>query len=385
MKAKTIQQMSGLLIAMLISSVAHGSTLDKTDVSFSGYIKADAMFSSYGNGTLGSANLGRDFYVPSLTPVGSTEEDTQFDSHMKQTRFRFTTNTDLSNNQKITGVIEFDFQATPNGNERISNSYEPRVRHAFIKYQNWTIGQTWSTFQDVGALPESVDFIGTTDGTIFDRQVMIRYRHKNFEFALENPETTVTPFGGGARIVTDDNSLPDAVVRYTHKSDWGHIALAGLFRQLSYIDGDAIDTTESSYGVSLTGKILLGKDDLRFMLNTGRGLGRYIGLNTANGAVLDANGELQAIDSSGISIAYRHIWSEQWRSSVMYSAFAADNDTALTGTAVTKTTYSTRVNLMYSPSKELTFGGELSYAKREIESGLEGDFNRLQFTAKYAF
>lgn len=385
MKIKNTQQISGLLIAMLVSSVSYGSTLDKTNVSFSGYIKADAMFSSYQNGTLGSANLGRDFYVPSLTPVGSTEEDTQYDSHMKQTRFRFTTNTELSNNQKITGVIEFDFQATPNGNERITNSYEPRVRHAFIKYQSWTIGQTWSTFQDVGALPESVDFIGTTDGTIFDRQVMIRYRYDNFEFALENPETTVTPFGGGARIVTDDNTLPDAVVRYTHKSDWGHLALAGLLRQLTYIDGDAIDSTESSYGLSLTGKILLGKDDVRFMLNTGRGLGRYIGLNTANGAVLDADGELQAIDSSGISLAYRHVWSEQWRSNLMYSAFSADNNTALTGTAVTKTTYSTRVNLMYSPSKELTFGGELSYAKREIESGLKGDFNRLQFTAKYAF
>lgn len=385
MNTKTPLSIAGFLTTLLASAASNANVLDKTDVSFSGYIKADGMFSSYSDGSLGAGNLGRDFYVPALVPVGGADENTQFDAHIKQTRFRFTTNTDLANNEQITGVIEFDFQATPDGNERISNSYEPRIRHAFLKYNNWLIGQTWSTFQDVSALPESVDFIGTTDGTIFNRQVMVRYTNNNFEFALENPETTVTPFGGGGRIVTDDNSLPDAVARYTIKRDWGHVKVAGLIRQLSYVSGDDIDTSETSYGLSITGKVLFGKDDLRFMLNTGTGMGRYIGLNTANGAVLDSNGELQAIDSSGISIAYRHIWNEQWRSNFMYSAFSADNDTNLTGTAVTKQTSSVRANLMYSPTKELTFGGELAYAKRETESGLEGDLNRIQFTAKYAF
>lgn len=385
MKTKIAPTIALIFAGMSSVGTTHANVFDKTNVTFSGYIKADAMFSSYSDGTLGSGSIGRDFYIPSLTPVGGQEEDTQYDAHIRQTRFRFTTNTDLSSGDKITGVLEFDFHATPDGNERISNSYEPRIRHAFIKYKNWLIGQTWSTFQDVRTLPESIDFIGVTDGTIFDRQVMVRYTQGGFEIALENPETTVTPFGGGARIVTDDNSMPDLAARYTVKGDWGHVAVAGLLRQLSYVSGDTIDTNESSYGISLTGKFNFGQDDLRVMANFGSGLGRYLALNAANSAVLDANNELQAIDSTGITIAYRHLWSEQWRSNLMYSAFSADNDIALTGTAVTKETYSARANLLYSPSKELTFGAEYAYAKREVESGADGDMSRIQFSAKYVF
>ncbi|TRY32194.1 porin [Aliiglaciecola sp. M165] len=346
------------------------------------------MFSSYSDGTLPSGSIGRDFYIPSLTPVSGNDEDTQFDAHIRQTRFRFTTNTDLDNGEKVTGVLEFDFHATPNGNERISNSFEPRIRHAFIKYQNWLIGQTWSTFQDVKALPETLDFIGATDGTIFDRQAMVRYTSGNLEFALENPETTVTPFGGGGRIVTDDNSVPDLVARYTFKGDWGHVAVAGLLRQLAYVNkqgGADIDSTETSAGISLTAKFNLGQDDLRLMANFGSGLGRYLALNAVNGAVLNENNELEAIDSYGVSVAYRRVWSEKWRSNFTYSMFSADNDVALTGTSATKETYSARANILYSPSKELTFGAEYAFAKRELENGADGDMNRLQFSAKYAF
>ncbi|WJG08831.1 DcaP family trimeric outer membrane transporter [Aliiglaciecola sp. LCG003] len=377
-----------LAITGLTTFNTQANILDKTDVKFSGYVKADAMFSSYSDGTLAAGNIGRDFYLPSLTPVGGNEESTQFDAHIKQTRFRFTTNTNLDNNETVTAVIELDFHATPDGNERVSNSYEPRVRHAFIKYNNWLIGQTWSTFQDVRTLPETLDFIGTTDGTIFVRQAMVKYSSGGFEVSLENPETTISPFGGGARIVGDDNTLPDLAARYTFKGDWGHFAVAGLLRQLEYVDkqGSAnIDTTETSAGISLTAKFMLGQDDLRLMATFGSGLGRYLALNAVNGAVLNANNELEAIDSSGISIAYRHLWNDTWRSNFTYSMFSADNDTALTGTATTKQTYSARANILFSPSKELTFGAEYAYAKRELETGADGDMSRLQFSAKYAF
>ncbi|KTF07689.1 porin [marine sediment metagenome] len=67
------------------------------------------------------------------------------------------------------------------------------------------MGQTWTTFMDVGSLPESLDFIGTTDGITFARQVMVRYTNGGLQLALENPESTITPFGGGSRITSDDS------------------------------------------------------------------------------------------------------------------------------------------------------------------------------------
>lgn len=382
--------MSPLLLLACFTQpyIGQANPLNNTELDFSGYVKLDAIASSYSDGTLAPGNIGRDFYIPGLTPVGGAKEDTQFDAHIRQSRFRFTSSTKLDNQETIKAVLEFDMQVVPDGDERISNSHQPRIRHAFLTYKNWLFGQTWTTFQDVSALPETLDFIGVTDGTIFSRQAMVRYTRGRFQIALENPESTITPFGGGTRIVSDDNALPDLVLRYNHQREWGHFSVAALVRQLAYSnqqDGNNIDTTETSYGISVGAKINFGENDLRLMFNSGAGLGRYSALNTANGSVLDENNQLQSIDSTGYAIAYRHIWNGQWRSNLTYSAFSADNDKALTGLNVTQSTWSSRANLLYSPANALTFGAEYTFAKRKLENGLEGDMNRLQFSAKYAF
>ncbi|WP_018983829.1 DcaP family trimeric outer membrane transporter [Salinimonas chungwhensis] len=364
----------------------NAATLDDTKVSFSGYIKTDALISDYSDGTLASGSIGREFYIPSLTPVGGPDEDVQFDAHIRQSRFRFTTETPADGNETIKGVLELDFLVTDGGNERISSSYLPRVRHAYIQYKNWLVGQTWTTFMDVSILPETLDFIGVTDGITFNRQTMLRYTNGGLQIALENPETTVTPFGGAGRIVADDNSVPDLIAAYTMQDDWGHVKVAGLVRQLSYNDGALIDDDETGYGIAISSKINLGSgDDIRMMFNTGVGMGRYSSLNTANGVVITQDNQLETIDSYGYSLAYRHMWSERARSSVTFSALNVDNDTALTGMGVTESTYSTRVNYLYSPTSAITVGAEYTFAKREIEAGLEGDMNRIQISAKYAF
>jgi hypothetical protein len=255
-----------------------------------------------------------------------------------------------------------------------------------VTYNKWLVGQTWMTFFNVGALPENLDFVGPAESTIFGRQPMIRYTNGPWQFALENPETTVTPYGGGGRIVTDDNNAPDAVLRYNMKGDWGTFTVAGLYRQLSYDNGSTIDDSTTSYGISVSGKFVFGnKDDFRWMASTGKGLGRYMGLNTANGAVLDENGRLHAIDSTGIFGSYRHLWNDKWRSNLTLGYLTVDNDTELTGTGVTKNASSMHFNLIYSPQPKLDFGVELLLADREIESGADGDMTRLQFSAKYAY
>ncbi|GLS26375.1 DcaP family trimeric outer membrane transporter [Marinibactrum halimedae] len=357
-----------------------------TDVSLKGYVKFDAMATSFDEGSLGSGNLGRDFYIPSLTPVGGEDEDVITDFHARQTRFALSTNTKLGEDT-IKTYIELDFLVTPDGNERISNSYTSRMRHAFITYNKWLLGQTWTTFMDVGALPETLDFIGNTDGISFGRQAMIRYTNGPWQFAVENPESTITPFGGGGPIVTDDNSMPDFVARYTYKNDNLTLVSALLLRELTYNDtATNIEESTNSYGLSVTGKLKLGStDDLKFGFVGGSGMGRYFALNIANGAVLDENNELEAIDAYGGFIAYRHFWNDKWRSSITYSANSIDNDTELTGLSVSSSSSSARVNLLYSPHPLLTFGGELALANREIETGDDGNMARLQFSATLKF
>lgn len=358
-----------------------------TTVTYGGYVKADIFVSDYSDGDLAAGSAGRDFYIPGTIPIGGTDEDPDLDMHVKESRFFLKTDTDIGGS-KLSSYFEMDFLLSGSGDERISNSYNPRLRHAFITYDGWLMGQTWSTFQDPGALSESLDFVGPAEGTVFARQTQIRYTQGAWQLALENPETTVTPFGGGGRIITDDNNIPDIVVRYKHAGDWGWLTGAAIARQLSYEDADPavnVDDDQTGFGISVSGKFMLGRDDLRFMVTSGTGLGRYVGLNLANAVVVDQNGDLETIDSLSGFVSYRHLWSEQWRSNLTFSAFSADNDDVLTGGAVTKEAQSMHVNLLFSPNPKFTVGVEYLLATREIEAGDDGDLSRLIFSSKYEF
>jgi hypothetical protein len=361
---------------------AEAEKVHKHSFKFGGYVKADLIYSDYGGGP--SSGAGRDFYIPGTIPVGSDGE-TYLDLHAKESRVNFKSTHNLDNGAKMTTFVEMDFLLGAQGNERVSNSFAPRLRHAFFTYNKWLFGQTWMTFFNVGALPENLDFVGPAESTIFGRQTMVRYTSGNWMFAAENPHTTITPYGGGGRIESDKNNMPDLVGRYNMKGDWGNFTVAALLRQLRYEDGGNKDS-ETGYGVSLSGKLLFGeKDDFRWMASMGSGMGRYMGLNTANGAVLDENGNLHAIDSWGIFGSYRHFWSNKWRSNLTLGYLSVDNDVSLTGTGVTKNASSIHVNMIYSPVPKMDFGIELMYADREVESGADGDLTRLQFSAKYAY
>ncbi|WP_292071929.1 DcaP family trimeric outer membrane transporter [Brevundimonas sp. UBA7534] len=281
-----------------------------------------------------------------------------------------------------------DFQVLPGaGDQRTTSPANPALRRAFVTIDNWLFGQEWTNFQNTNVLPETADYIGPAEGTVFARQAQIRYTRGPFSIAVENPETTVTPFGGGARIVADDNSLPDLTARYVATRPWGEVQLSGLLRQLKYENpGLAIDSSATGWGLSASAKVKVGaQDDLRLMLSGGEGIGRYIGLNFSNDAVLDASGELDAIGVVAGFAAYRHIWSPGWRSNLIYSVQEVDNDTVLTGLGVNSSAQSVRGNLIWSPLTGFDVGAELMFGERELESGANGDMTRLSLFAKYGF
>ena len=389
MKITPLKTLAASAVLCALSSTSYAATAAKigdTEFTYGGYIKLDTMWSDYSAGASAGTSVGRDFYVPSTLTVGDDDSsDAVFDMHARQSRFNFGTSTLLDNGKKINSKIEIDFLASAaGGNERVSNSFAPRIRHAFITYDGWLFGQTWSNFQNVGALPETLDFVGPAEGTVFVRQAQIKYTTGAWSFSLENPESTITT-AGGSRVATDDASLPDFTARYTHKADWGNLVVTALARQLTYKVG-SIDADETSFGISASGMFKVGDDNIKFMLTQGKGLGRYVGLNVAHGAVLNGD-ELDAIDSTSGFVAYQHKWNSQWRSTFLYSFFSADNNTDLLSVSgdPTESTQSYSANILYSPVKRLTFGAELKHAERETQSGVDGNLDRLQFSVKYAF
>ncbi|HEU0153261.1 MAG TPA: DcaP family trimeric outer membrane transporter [Arenimonas sp.] len=355
-----------------------------TKFSFGGFIKLDAMLTNTDSGEIADGSTGRLFYVPSTIPVGGADEGTDLDMHAQFSRLWFGADSEIAG-RKVKAYLEMDLFGGALGNEISTNTYGVTIRHAYVSWGNWLAGQTWSNFQDVAALPDAIDFVGPTEGTIFVRDAQVRYTRGPWSVSLENPETTVAAFGTGARFNSDDNNVPDVTLRYLHKGDWGHFTVAGLARQLKF-ETPTSSESESAFAVSVSGKWNLGaSDDIRYMLSGGNGLGRYLAFGLGPDAMQASDGSLEALDATAGFVAWRHVFSPQWRSNVFYSVARFDNDTALTGLGVTESAQSIHANLIYSPFPKLDVGAELIFGERELESGATGEMNRLHMHVKYNF
>ncbi len=338
---------------MAITSAANAGyeikTGEDSKLIFGGYIKVDTR---YVDGNIQAT----DYWYGSGTKLA--QDASNFGIAANETRI----NTKYIHGD-VTGFIEMDFYGDAvagGGNEVISNSSQPRLRHAFIKYKNILVGQYWTTFQNTSSLAESADFGGPLVASAFIRQGQIRYTNGGLQLAIENPET----YGGNRPTAGYRNdSGPDVIAKYTFKGDWGNVSVSGVARQLESLTGNE----ETAIGYGVAGRInTFGKDDFRFQLHGGE-VGRYVGV----AAITDMVGE-EVEESTSIMVAYRHFWTDDMRSSVFYGN--------------TETDYSDRdrthwgVNLFKNYTKELSFGVELGNFEMAEQ---DADSNYFQFSAKY--
>ena len=357
--------------------------------SFGGFVKLDAMLTDTNAGEIADGSAGRMFYLPSAIPVGGVDEaHADIDTHAMFSRFWFASDGEVQGH-KTRAYLEFDLFGggmSNLGNQASTNTHGVTLRQAYVTWDKWLAGQTWSNFQDVAALPDAVDFVGPTEGTTFVRQAQVRYTSGPFSVALENPQTLANAYRSTTRTISDDGSLPDLTARWTSKGDWGHFSVAGIARQLRH-DTATTSASDTGYGVSVSGKYNLGKsDDVRYMLTAGRGIGRYVAFGLGADGVLDATGgELNGIGVLAGFVSWRHVFNPKLRGNLMFSRAQLDNDTDWTGFGVTESAQSVHANLIYSPFPKLDIGAELIWGNREVESGADGDLRRLHTTVKYSF
>jgi hypothetical protein len=350
---------------------------------FGGFIKLDMLSTRTNSGPIADSTPGRLFYFPAATPVNAGKGRNYLDFHAQFSRIWFGVDRVTDAGDKLKGYVEFDFFGGGNnnvGNEKFSNGYPPTLRHAYVQWNNWLAGQTWTNMMDLGSLPESVDFVGIVDGTLFARQAQIRYSTGHWSFSLENPQTWYQN-GTPAHISSGDNNVPDITARWQTRSDWGHVSVAALARQLR-TDNDST----TGYALSVAGSFKLSeKDLLQYTFSGGPGLGRYIGFGLVPDAYIDTTGRLKAQDMYAGFAAWRHNWSDQLRSTLAYSAAYIDTDERAVTSQATKRTQSWRANLIYSPIPRLDIGAEISWAQRQLAGDAEGELERFQTTVKYTF
>jgi hypothetical protein len=362
-----------------------------TSVTLGGYVKLDAVFSNPSSGVDSTADL---FLQPNAIPVGPSAGDNEHNQvkfGARESRLFAKTSTPTSWGDLVK-YIEGDFYGA-DGNESVSNSSGPRLRHAYGSLGHLLAGQTWTNFMYVPSLPETLDFGGPV-GQIFNRQAQLRWTQSfeggsslaggQWSVALENPESVVT-VPGGASLRADDDHLPDLTGQVVFNTSRGKVAVSGVLRQIR-ADSQAPGVVDQRTGgaLSVAGVIpAVGKDDFRFVATAGNGIGRYSDGFFQDG-VVDADGTLGLPRQWGGYAAYRHFWTDRLRSNLVLSSASQNNPDGTPG-STNKSTRSMHANLIWSPVANTDLGVEYIYANRETEDGLTGHLNRLQASAKYTF
>lgn len=352
------------LASIELANIDTGSK--KTKVELGGYAKVDVRHVS---GDIAY----QDYWIGNF-PEGEAVDTSHTGFNVKESRL----NLKIQRGDVI-GFVEVDFYGG-GGNEVVSNSSNDRLRHFYIQYKDWLAGQTWSTFMPLAALPETLDFGGPHVGEVFIRQTQIRYSHGGWQFAIENPETNgdgdngtaSSAIGVSGAQADKDESIPDFVVRYNYKKEWGELSIGALLRK---VDQGGIDKT--ALAGNFSGKIkTFGKDDFRFQVSVGEP-GRYAAAGLTNDIVVNERDEVEVEKTTAFTVAYKHFWTGTWRSTAFYGTAKTD--------IIEKDRAHWGVNLITNITDDLNAGIELGQYKINDENIDSISSNYFQLSAKYSF
>ena len=375
--------------ARAVIPVREGATPGPS-IKLGGRIKVDGIYNSRST-NYGSYNNQSDLsFAVGNIPLDGKWKQNKVNFSARETRLWVTAQVPTAA-QTLGAYVEMDFSsADDSGNEKVSNSYVPRLRHAYVDYGDFTAGQTWTTFMNVSAFPDMND-TGGPAGIINVRQPMLRYHHDlewvRVYLALEQPESALS-LPSGARSSFDDDLVPDMVGKLEFSGDWGNWSLAGLARQLRIVDGGA--HTAWGGAVSASGRInVFDSDNVRFALSYGNALGRYLSLNADDDAVLDVDHGIHLTEMFGAYVSYQHWWSEALRSSLTLgysrSHHAADVSQFAYLAEVNETLFSSHINLIWNLTTAASVGLEWIHGERRLWNDRKGSLDRLQFTSMFRF
>ena len=114
-------------------------------------------------------------------------------------------------------------------------------------------------------------------------------------------------------------------------------------------------------------------------LTYGDGVARYRGGTTA---AADANGDLEAVEVLGAMASYERHWSEEYRSTLVYSWADADLPGGSPSTTTEQIDY-LAANLIWQFSDRAWTGVEYLYGSRDTFDDESGSADRIQFALRF--
>jgi hypothetical protein len=276
----------------------------------------------------------------------------------------------------------------------------------YAQVGGFTFGQTWSAFFDPSTAPDSLNLNFSTGNRITPQ---IRYtfplESTHFQLAVAVESTRVE----GVYTQNPDRSgylgsrLPSLVMQARWEDTWGHLQLAGVFRDLHYSELDEVSDRNYrnedtfGYGLSLTTALHLSRQD-HLVAGAAFGNGASPHFSNSNEIYNDyrdnysrrnpsgsyANGKLDLLQSWRTFVGYQHRWSDKVRTQISWIHFSDEPDTG--GFNYSNTDFDTaQANLIWMLNDQLSAGIEFQYDFRSFENDIDHDQHSLMFSLMYRF
>lgn len=344
--------------------------------------KGGAEFSIYGNvraDTLYQAEGGsaaRLYNQINTVPLeGSGESSDRLKASLAATRlgFDFKTATQAGD---VGGKIEVDFLGA---NDSL------RIRHAYLTYGDWLVGQTWSNFAVPDYMPETIDALGYVGGAV-KRTPQVRYSYKF------DPATNLVIAAEDSKDDSSNMRLPALTARLNHKFSDTLMVSARAMGTEKKTDADS----ETAWGVGLGAKLdLTGQTFLKADYYHVKGDSSFVSWSN-QGFVTNANKDIIASNEfDSITLGITQQFNPQWRGTLGYGYMKADNNDDYINafadkTKINKALWQAWANVFYSPAKPISLGLEYVYGEREAfgaapNGSTKGEDNRINAVAMYNF
>lgn len=356
----TVQPESKVYGAQPSAFFKNGQLPSGATVNLYGFIRADMAYQF--EGAKGIFNSPHTVGLEGSADKKATED--RLDTTLTTTRIGLDFSTPLEVDA-LKGKIEVDFRGG-------SNKDTVRLRHVYLNYGRWLLGQTTSTFLSTETAPEMLDF-NTALGGGTTRNPMVRY---------SQPINAATMYFLSLEKGNDENRLPllATKLKYDLLKDQGYVTARGLIQEVRLRDVD--NKTELGWGAAVglrykfTPSLLLNANYSHVV-----GDNKILLATSDNRRYLLEGDDIKLIDYDAFQMGATYHFNEKLRSSFGYGALIYDenNDTA------NKKLQQGWINLMYKPYKPLTLGMEYVSGERNTVNDQKGQDSRLEVMAKYDF
>ncbi|QPF39054.1 TMF family protein [Acinetobacter sp. TTH0-4] len=356
-----------------------------TEITLYGNVRADASYQFKGPNSM--------YNLISAVPLEGTEAERKnsdkFQSTLNATRFGLNFKTPISGDHNLGGKLEMDFFGGA-GRDTF------RIRHAYLTYDDWLVGQTWSNFNALEYFPETVDASLSVGGSL-TRVPQIKYtvpvdQKLNLAFSLEDSKAETVTTAGTQNFTTDPDAklkLPSATGRINYKFDNGSALSGRAFLTQKATNHEGNDDF-LAWGAALGGKYQVTDSTLlRFDYNHIKGDTKNV-LWSNMAYVFDQNGKMRANEFDVLTLGITQKITPKLRSTLGMGYMKAKDDNVFATLVKDVTTQNESlkeawINMFYTPVKTLNFGVEYMYGERKTFNDLTGKDNRINFTAIYDF